>query len=60
MTISVSIEEFRARITEILGQVLESKETVVVRRADGRSFALVPDLDFQCHDETAYLTATST
>ena len=59
MTIAISIEEFQTRVADILRDVLQGEETVVVHLKDGRSFALVPNMDFQSFDETAYLNSTA-
>ena len=59
VTISISIDEFQTKTPEIVRNVLEGEETVVVRLADGRSFALVPDVDYQSFDETAYLNSAA-
>ena len=58
MTTAITLEDLQRRTPEIMQELLEKEETVVVRLADGRCVALVPDVDYETFDETAHLLST--
>ena len=59
MATAVSVDEFRARIDDIIDTVVNGEEAVVVTLADGRKFVLVPGGEWQSMVETSYLSSTA-
>ena len=59
MATAVSLNEFRARVDDIIDTVVNGEEAVVVTLADGRKFVLVPGGEWQSMVETSYLSSTA-
>ena len=58
MSAAITIEDLQSNAEQVLRNVVESEETALVTLPDGRAVAIVPDVDFQICDETAYLNST--
>ena len=59
MATAVSVDEFRARIDDIIDTVVNGEESVVVTLADGRKFVLILSDEWQRMIETSYLSSTA-
>ena len=59
MATALSLNEFRARVDDIIDTVVNGEEAVVVTLADGRKFVLILSDEWQSMVETSYHSSTA-